>query len=108
MDEIIEVLNKKYVEKRQRGVRFGLYRVYQEYLEKDYTEDELYDIVSDIIQKNEVYHYRSEVLGGGDIPYYKIIINFWWDASHYGKKKKVPKCIDWLYQATETALNNRL
>ena len=106
-DEIVEVLNEKFVEKRQCGVRFGLYRKYQEYLENNYSEDELYDLVSDIIQKNEVEHHKSEVLGEVDIPYFKIFINFWWDASHYGRKKKVPKCIDWLYQATEAALNNR-
>lgn len=105
-DEIVEVLNQKFVEERQRRGRFGIYSEYQRFIDENYTEEELYDIVSDIVQKNEVERHKSEVLGEVETPYYKIFINFWWDASHYGKKKKVPKCIDWLFQATEVAISN--
>ena len=46
------------------------------------------------------------MLGEVDYPYYNIIIDFWWDATHYEKKKKKPKCLDWLIQAAEVSFKN--
>lgn len=104
-EEIEEVLNKEFIKKRQERTRFGLWRKYHEFLDNNYSEEELFDLINDIVQK-EVEHVDSDVLGKVDFPYYYIITDFWWDATHYERKKKKPKCLDWLIQATEVAFMN--
>lgn len=104
-EEIEDVLNKEFIKKRQERTRFGLGRKYHEFLDNNYSEEELFDLVNDIVQK-EVEHVDSDVLGKVDFPYYYIINDFWWDATHYERKKKKPKSLDWLIQATEVAFMN--
>jgi len=104
-DEIEYVLNNEFIKKRQDRVWGRLWRKYQEFLDYNFSEYELFDIINDIVQK-EVHHDDSEVLGKVAFPYYVIITDFWWDATQYEMKKKKPKCLDWLIEATEAAFRN--
>ena len=101
-DELTIELNKKLHYKRKW---FWYYkRHYEEFINDNYTEEEIFDIVTDLIQNRIVYE-NADFAGINEIPLYVSFIEFWRGA-HRDYKKRIPKSIDWLIQATEIALRN--
>lgn len=101
-DELENELNKKFQHDREWAYEFK--SRYQEFIDYNYTEEEIYDIVNDLVQNQEAYK-STDLDDIDEIPLYFSIIDFWRGAhKHY--KKKIPKSIDWLIQATEVALRN--
>lgn len=103
-DEMLIELNKKF--QREREWSYDYKSSYEKFIADNYSEEEIFDIVADLVQ-NQVAYEDADLGGINKIPLYFSIIDFWRGAhKHY--KKKLPKSIDWLIQATEAALNNRL
>ena len=101
-DELEEELNKKFQYEREWAYEFK--SKYQEFLDENYSEEEIFDIVNDLVQNQEVYE-NADLADIDEIPLYFSIIDFWRGAhKHY--KKKIPKSIDCLMQATEIAIRN--
>ena len=101
-DELTLELNKKFQYERKWAWYYS--RNYEEFLNENYSEEEIFDIVSDLIQNRKMY-VKADLPDLKEFPLYVSFIEFWRGA-HRNYKKKIPKSIDWLIQATETALRN--
>ena len=101
-DELTIQLNKKFQYERKWFWYYS--RHYEEFVNDNYSEEEIFDIVTDLIQNQKVYE-NADFASINEIPLYTVFVEFWRGA-HRNYKKKFPKSIDWLIQATEVALRN--
>lgn len=101
-DELTIQLNKKFQYERKWVWYYS--RHYEEFVNDNYSEEEIFDIVTDLIQSRKVYE-NADFADITEIPLYAAFVEFWRGA-HRNYKKKFPKSIVWLIQATEVALRN--
>lgn len=101
-DELTKQLNKRFQYERKWVWYYS--RHYEEFVNDNYSEEEIFDIVTDLIQSRKVYE-NADFADITEIPLYVAFVEFWRGA-HRNYKKKFPKSIVWLIQATEVALRN--